>query len=154
MDNTNHELYHYGVVGMKWGIRKAKKQGTTYNYKSHGQKKYEKKIAKLQAKGANEKSIAKAQGKLDLYKVRDRNRQSYVETTSLGKSFAKQIVFGPIGSGNYERMRAAGHGRIASAFVSNWIASTVGAPVTVLATRSMEKATARSELRGKERSSN
>ena len=29
------ELYHYGVLGMKWGIRKARKRGMEYQYKSH-----------------------------------------------------------------------------------------------------------------------
>lgn len=32
------ELYHYGVLGMKWGMRKAHTKGIEYAYKSHGQK--------------------------------------------------------------------------------------------------------------------
>lgn len=38
-----NELYHYGVLGMKWGRRKARKSGGSYKYKSHTTKKYEKK---------------------------------------------------------------------------------------------------------------
>ena len=46
------ELYHYGVLGMKWGIRRAAKKGTTYTYKSHTTKKYEKKYQKALLKKA------------------------------------------------------------------------------------------------------
>lgn len=41
-DNPN-ELYHYGVVGMKWGVRRARKRGEEYTYTSHGTKRYAKK---------------------------------------------------------------------------------------------------------------
>ena len=47
--NNNDELMHYGVIGMRWGIRRARKNGSSYTYKSHGQKKYERKLNKLQS---------------------------------------------------------------------------------------------------------
>lgn len=46
-----NELYHYGVLGMKWGIRKAERRGESYTYKSHGQKKWAKKMDKARATG-------------------------------------------------------------------------------------------------------
>lgn len=67
-----YELYHYGVLGMKWGIRKARKNGIQYTYKSHGQKKWEKKLAKERQKG---KDTSKAERKLAAYKTRDSRRQ-------------------------------------------------------------------------------
>lgn len=33
------ELYHYGVLSMKWGMRRAYNKGVDYQYKSHAQKK-------------------------------------------------------------------------------------------------------------------
>ena len=37
--SNSDELYHYGVLGMKWGVKRARKNGASYVYKSHGQKK-------------------------------------------------------------------------------------------------------------------
>ena len=49
---ANDELMHYGVLGMKWGMRKAYSKGAPYTYKSHGQKKYEKRVNKLEKKNS------------------------------------------------------------------------------------------------------
>lgn len=148
---SEHELYHYGVLGMKWGVRKAQKKGQTYTYKSHGQKKYERKLNSQTKRGASAKQIAKTQDKLNMYKTRDANRQDYATKTSVGKLAAKELLFGPFGTGNYNRMRAAGKGRLESAFVSNWVASTVGLPLTILYTRSVEKGAANTENRMRSR---
>lgn len=102
---SDYELYHYGVLGMKWGIRKARKKGVEYAYKSHGQKKWEKKLAKAQRKG---KDTSKAESKLATYKERDKARQSYAEHTKTGHAIARTLLMGPWGNGAYSRARAAG----------------------------------------------
>lgn len=100
-----NELYHYGVVGMKWGIRRAKKKGTTYQYKSIDTKWYEhrvnklnkklskttkaKKVAKLQDKIERNKNYAKRSGELD------RNMQKIAAKASTGKAVAQAILMGP-----------------------------------------------------------
>lgn len=142
-NNRQNELYHYGVIGMKWGMRKARKQGTNYTYKSHGQKKWEKKLQKMQTidKPVNRKTadkIKQAQRKLDTFKKRDKNRQTYAESTTVGKSVAKGLLMGPFGAGNYNRLRAAGHTRAASFMKSNLIASTLALPLQVVASRDDE----------------
>ena len=38
----NDELMRYGVLGMKWGKKRAAKKGNEYSKRSHGQKKKEK----------------------------------------------------------------------------------------------------------------
>lgn len=151
MEDQNYELYHYGVQGMKWGIRRAQKKGKEYNYKSMGQKKYERKLNKQKARNASAKRLAKTSKKLEMFKERDRNRQDYAADANLGKTIAKQLLFGPFGSGNYSRMRSAGAGRLGSAFASNWVASTVGLPLTILLSKSIENSSARRGVRSRER---
>ena len=143
---ANDELMHYGVVGMKWGMRKAYTKGTPYTYKSHGQKKYEKRVNKLEKKIANKDKVSYSQNrkinittkKYENFKNRDMNRQDYAESTSIGKSFCKTLLFGPFGSGNYNRFRASGHGRIVSALGSNYVSSTLGYPLTALISKNSE----------------
>lgn len=112
------ELRHYGVVGMKWGIRRAKKKGTTYQYKSHSTKKYERKLAKTQNKIANtsdKTKAAKLQAKADIYKQRgkrsaefDAKMQKMAKNESTGKTVAKTLLVGPLGNTTYTRLKAAG----------------------------------------------
>lgn len=142
----NNELKHYGVLGMKWGIRRARKAGKSYNYQSMGQKKYSKKLDKAKKSGASSKKIDRINKKLDVLKARDRNRQYYAEKTNLGKAVAKQLIMGPFGAGNYNRMRSSGAGRLGSFMVSNWITGTVGYPATLLYSRHREKSAARRDI--------
>lgn len=148
---SNDELMHYGVLGMKWGVRRAGKKGTTYTYKSHGQKKYEKKVTKQIAKDKDVNKINKSKAKLDLYKQRDKNRQEYAETTNAGKAFVKTLMLGPIGAGSYNRYRGAGSGRVGAFLKSNIVMSTLGAPVSILLSRGAELKTARNINRAKSR---
>lgn len=53
---TEPYLQHYGVLGMKWGIRKAEKKGTSYSYTSHRTNVYNKRAEKAAAKGKTEKA--------------------------------------------------------------------------------------------------
>ena len=62
----NNELKHYGVIGMKWGIRRARKKGSTYRYESITTKRLEKKGLRIMSKGdriANKLTLARVKGK-------------------------------------------------------------------------------------------
>ena len=135
---TGGELKHYGVVGMKWGVRRARKKGQNYVYKSHGQKKWERKLTKAKSKKETSAKIDKAEANLKRFKNRDRNRQDYAATTTAGKSVAKVLLMGPFGAGNYNRLRAAGHGRVASYKESNILKSTLGLPMQLIMSRDEE----------------
>lgn len=135
---NDNELKHYGVLGMKWGQHKADKTGSTYTYRSMGQKKYERKVAKLQNKNAKAAKMRKAQSKLNHLKRRDANRQAYADTTSVGKTVVKGLLLGPFGSGNYNRMRAAGHTRVGAMFASNVITGTLLLPFNLVNSREKE----------------
>ena len=141
-EQYNQELYHYGVVGMKWGIRRAKKRGETYKYKSFGQKHYEKKLAKQTAKGASAEKIAQTKSNLQMTKTRDKARQKYAESTTVGKSIAKGLLLGPVGSGHYNRLRAAGVSR-GEAVVTSALGTYLNPVAGVIATKSYENRKAR-----------
>ena len=106
------ELYHYGVVGMKWGKRRAAARGQSYTYTSHSTKKYNKKVAKLSKK----KNLTELQ-KQDLatYKNRakrsaqhDKNMQKLADKTSGGVAAASVLTVGGMNTKGYMQNRAAG----------------------------------------------
>lgn len=106
------ELYHYGIVGMKWGKRRAAARGQSYTYTSHSTKKYNKKVAKLSKK----KKLSKAQQEdLTNYKNRakrsaqhDRNMQKLADKTSAGQTTAAILLAGGQNTKGYMQRRAAG----------------------------------------------
>ena len=128
IDDDSEYLIHYGVLGMKWGMNRAAKSGTTYSYKSHRTKSLEKGLSKAKAKNNKVKSdktkakVSKMSSALKTSKSVDKKRQAYAKNTSVGKGIAQQILFGPIGARTYQSMRATGSKR--SDAILTQIAST------------------------------
>ena len=125
------ELKHYGVLGMKWGIRKARKKGVDYAYKSSNTKRYEKKADKYEKKGNTakaelNKNRAKRSAELDS------KMQDSVAKSSAGKTTAKILLNGVFGAKTYEALKASGYNR-ADSFIATQIVSYMGGPLGAMA---------------------
>ena len=119
-------LVHYGVLGMKWGVRKDK----NYKYTSMRTKHLTKKAAKAKEKG--KKNAGKIAQKLKVSKQTDKNYLAYAKKTSVGKAIAQGLIFGPGGARTYQSMRANGVSQgkaLTTQLISKLSGYTIGALV-------------------------
>lgn len=93
-----NELYHYGVLGMKWGVHRARKNSA--------------KAEKYQKKG-NTKKASKYSDKADRITQKHKTRvgeKAYdrITNTSTGKLYAESLVMGTYGALKYNQLKAKG----------------------------------------------
>lgn len=100
------ELMHYGVLGMKWGVHRAKVN----------------KQKSIKAKKAGNPFLANVYDQKAKYisakhRTRVGSEKAYdrIRNTKPGKLAAQTLAFGSYGALNYHRMRAKGKGKAASA---------------------------------------
>ena len=98
---TDNELMHYGVLGMKWGKRKAQPANDVQRARA----------AYKKANAAKSKQKAKniSDGK-DLYSKTNK----YAAKEGVGKAAVKNFLMGPAGKTTYDMARSMNHSRASS----------------------------------------
>lgn len=104
--SNGESLYHYGVLGMKWGVHKD----PNYEYRSLGQKHTSKRaqkmadrVKKLKAKGAKQSKIDKAERKQHNYESRSKSLKElddrelrYAKKMSVGVTAVDRLFLGSL----------------------------------------------------------
>ena len=138
-NRDSNYLAHYGVLGMRWGVRKKRKDSLFFRQssrKTRGIERYLKKNAESRAKGKAEQYDESTLRKdYEKSKAFDKKVQRRVAGQSGVKTLAQTFLFGSRGALRYNQLRAAGKNRalsVGGAFASNFIRVTGWSPIVNL----------------------
>lgn len=126
------EIYHHGIKGQKWGVRRYQNPDGTLTSLGRDHLNLEKRLIKNANQRAKERSGSKAgvnsKNRADLLKA----RRTYKDNESLGNKIVKTLLLGPIGTYSYNSNRAAGSSRLGAAIGRPILADLKTLPITIL----------------------
>lgn len=125
MNGYSDELYHYGVLGMKWGVHRSKKNAQKAKNRRDSAEEWEEIARDAKSKGKtkqankykrhaeNDRTAAKKY-EAKAAKIRTKHERrtdkatvSRVEKMSTGKAVAQSMIFGTYGALKYNQARAS-----------------------------------------------
>lgn len=91
----NNELYHYGVLGMKWGVRKSRNSGGSSARKKSSRDTEDSRIKDLRKKDVKNRrklSDADLKKKIERLKMEKQLKELTAEEISPGKKFVSDVM--------------------------------------------------------------
>ena len=135
MSEYRLELYHHGIKGQRWGVRRFQNEDGSLT--SAGRRRYTSKITEQYRKeyGENSKEYKRS-------KELDNKINEYRDNTSRGKAIAKNLLLGSSGRLTYDMARSMGKSRgeaaVRSMFDIN-VASLVSGGITAIGSDAQKK---------------
>lgn len=99
-------LSHYGVRGMRWGVRKSEEVRSA--------KRESKSLGESRASRSSRILEARKAAMTRLYPILKKETADRISSLSAGKALSQSLIFGSFGAVKYNELRASGKSRVSS----------------------------------------